>query len=112
MKYKDARILFGDLVACKYNDSLLIQYIEKDSLNERIISLKTEEIESLKNINKNSYEIIKNLEDVIISKDYEITKREEIIHKQKREIFKQKLIKKTALSTSIVLPILILIIFL
>jgi len=87
-------------------------YVERDSLNSEKIILKDNIIEKLNLQNKNKDEIIKNLNTIIINKIKEIEYKDLTIEDQKKEIKKQRNLKRLGLVGSVVLPILTLILLL
>jgi hypothetical protein len=93
-------------------DSLLNVYVERDSLNSEKIILKDSIIEKLELQNKNKDEIIKNLNDIITNKIKEIEYKDLTIEDQKKEIKKQRNLKRLGFVGSVVLPILTLILLL
>ncbi len=109
MHLDDAKMLLTDLLECEVTDSLLNVYVERDSLNKEKIILKDGIIDKLKLQNQNSETIIKNLEELLKNKDKEISLKDDIIETQKKEIKKQKNLKRVGFISAVVLPILTLI---
>lgn len=112
MSLSDAKLILSDLLEYEITDSLLNVYIERDSLNSEKIILKDSIIEKLNLQNKNKDEIIKNLNDIVTNKIKEIEYKDLTIEEQKKEIKKQKNLKKLGYVGSVVLPILTLILLL
>lgn len=112
MSLSDAKLILSDLLEYEITDSLLNVYVERDSLNSEKIILKDSIIEKLELQNKNKDEIIKNLNDIITNKIKEIEYKDLTIEDQKKEIKKQRNLKRLGLVGSVVLPILILILLL
>lgn len=112
MHLEDAKMLLTDLLECEITDSLLNVYIERDSLNKDKIILKDDIINKLKLQNQNSETIIKNLEELLKNKDKEISLKDDIIETQKKEIKKQRNLKRVGFISAVVLPILTLILIL
>lgn len=112
MSLSDAKLILSDLLEYEITDSLLNVYVERDSLNSEKIILKDNIIEKLNLQNKNKDEIIKNLNTIIINKIKEIEYKDLTIEDQKKEIKKQRNLKRLGLVGSVVLPILILILLL
>ena len=110
MSYKDARYILEDVTTCKYIDSLLNTYMLNDSLKSDIIKLLTEQINILNLKNHNNQKIIINLEDILNRKDQEISIHQQTIKKQKKELIKQKILKKIGFIGSVALPILTIIV--
>jgi len=90
---KDAKVILGDLMHCKYNDSLLTAYKVRDSINSQIITSQNNAITNLMLKDDNNKTIISNLNDVVANKDEEIELKDKIIEEQKTEIKKQKTYK-------------------
>ena len=112
MSLSDAKLILSDLLEYEITDSLLNVYVERDSLNSEKIILKDSIIEKLNLQNKNKDEIIKNLNTIIINKIKEIEYKDLTIADQKKEIKKQRNLKRLGLVGSVVLPILTLILLL
>jgi len=112
MHLDDAKMLLTDLLECEVTDSLLNVYVERDSLNKEKIVLKDGIINKLKLQNQNSETIIKNLEELLNNKDEEISLKDDIIETQKKEIKKQRNLKRVGFISAVVLPILTLILIL
>jgi hypothetical protein len=109
MSFSDAKLILTDLLEYEITDSLLNVYVERDSLNSEKIILKDSIIEKLKLQNKNKDEIIKNLNTIVSDKIKEIEYKDLTIEEQKKEIKKQKNLKRLGFVGSVVLPILTLI---
>lgn len=112
MTLEDSKMILSDLLQCEITDSLLNVYIERDSLSSKKIILKDEIIERLKLKDKNSEEQIKNLTTILGNKDKEISLKNETIEDQKKEIKKQRNLKRLGFIGSIALPIITLILLL
>ena len=112
MSLSDAKLILSDLLEYEITDSLLNVYVERDSLNSEKIILKDSIIEKLNLQNKNKDEIIKNLNNIVINKIKEIEYKDLTIEDQKKEIKKQKNLKRLGFVGSVVLPILTLILLL
>ena len=112
MSLSDAKLILSDLLEYEVTDSLLNVYVERDSLNSEKIILKDNIIEKLELQNKNKDEIIKNLNTIISNKIKEIEYKDLTIEDQKKEIKKQKNLKRVGFIGAVVLPILTLIILL
>ena len=112
MSLSDAKLILSDLLEYEITDSLLNVYDERDSLNSEKIILKDNIIEKLNLQNKNKDEIIKNLNNIVINKIKEIEYKDLTIEEQKKEIKKQRNLKRLGLVGSVVLPILTLILLL
>jgi len=87
-------------------------YVDRDNLNASTMLLKDNIIEKLELQKKNKDEIIKNLNTIISNKIKEIEFKNLTIEGQKKEIKKQKNLKRVGFIGAVVLPILTLIILL
>ena len=112
MNLEDAKFILSDLLQYEVTDSLLNIYIERDSLNREIITLKDGIIEKLNLQNSNCKEIVTNLEKIISNNDIAITLKDDTIKQQKKEIRKQKFLKILGLAGSVILPIVTLLVLL
>jgi hypothetical protein len=112
MNLRDVKLILTDLLEYEITDSLLNVYIERDSLNTVKVVLKDRMIERLKLQNLNNDGVIKNLNDILTNKDKSITLKDDLIKTQKREIKKQKNLKRVGFISAVVLPILTLILLL
>ena len=112
MHLDDAKMLLTDLLECEVTDSLLNVYVERDSLNKEKIILKDGIINKLKLQNQNSETIIKNLEELLKNKDEEISLKDDTIESQKKEIKKQRNLKRVGFISAVILPILTIILLL
>ena len=109
MSVEDAKIILEDILKYEYTDSLLQAYKEKDSLNIQKNIKQESIILKLSELTTNQREIIKNLEEVVKNKNNENEFKDNIIDQQRKEIKKQKILKKLGFTGSIILPILVLI---
>lgn len=112
MPLKDAKKILTDLLQCEVTDSLLVVYVERDSLNSEKIILKDKLIEKLNLQNENYEKIVSNLETVVNNKDEIIVFKDKTIHQQEKEIKKQKLLKKLGFVGCVILPVITLIVLL
>jgi gamma-glutamyl phosphate reductase len=112
MHLNDAKKILTDLLQCEVTDSLLTVYVERDSLNSEKIILKDNLIEKLNLQNENYKKIVSNLETVINNKDEIIVFKDRTIDQQKKEIKKQKFLKKIGFVGCVLLPVITLIIVL
>ena len=112
MHLNDAKKILTDLLQCEVTDSLLTIYVERDSLNSEKIILKDNLIEKLNLQNENYKKIVSNLETVINNKDEIIVFKDRTIDQQKKEIKKQKFLKKLGFVGCVILPVITLIIVL
>ena len=109
MHLEDARVILNDLLEYELTDSLLTVYKEQDSLNINKISIQKDIIFKLVEKNNNQQTQIDNFQQILDNLKGEITLKEDTIKQQKKEIRKQKLLKLTGFTSSIILPILTLI---
>ena len=106
MHLEDARVILNDLLEYEVVDSLLTVYKEKDSLNTSKISIQKNIIFKLVEKNDNQQTQINNFQQILDNLKSEIVLKEDTIKQQKKEIRKQKLLKLTGFTSSIILPIL------
>ena len=106
MHLEDARVILNDLLEYEVVDSLLTVYKEKDSLNTSKISIQKDIIFKLVEKNDNQQTQINNFQQILDNLKSEIVLKEDTIKQQKKEIRKQKLLKLTGFTSSIILPIL------
>jgi len=109
MSIKDARYILTDVLNLKNADSIIVVLKKMDSLNTSTIILQKNEIDLLNKKSNNQKSIIDNLDIIIKNKDKEIKDKDSIIGEQKKEIRKQKFLKIIGFTTSVVLPIAVLI---
>ena len=106
MHLEDARVILNDLLEYEIVDSLLTTYKEKDSLNSNKIEIQKDIIFKLVEKNDNQQTQIDNFQQILDNLKSEIVLKEDTIKQQKKEIRKQKLLKLTGFTSSIILPIL------
>tara|TARA_Y100001980_G_C14413094_1_gene206162 strand:+ start:56 stop:478 length:423 start_codon:yes stop_codon:yes gene_type:complete len=106
MHLEDARVILNDLLEYEVVDSLLTTYKEKDSLNTSKIEIQKDIIFKLVEKNNNQQTQINNFQQILDNLKSEIVLKEDTIKQQKKEIRKQKLLKLTGFTSSIILPIL------
>lgn len=107
MSLADAKIILADVLQKQIADSIIAEYEVKDSLQNVTITLQKQEIEAMRIKCDNTEEMVRNLNQILNNKDKEVKLLNEIIKKQKREIFKQKVQKIIGYSAAVVLPILV-----
>lgn len=112
MTLEDGKKILTDLLECEITDSILDEYVLRDSLNTEKIILKEEMITRLIDKNGNYEQVINNMELIINNKDSEIVIKDNNIKDLKKEVRKQKRQKVIAIITSITLPILVVLIIL
>lgn len=83
MNLKDARPILMDLLDYEIVDSLLMIYMEKDSINGDIIRLQKSKIDKLQETSDNKEQQKINLQKIIDNKNEEIKLKDEEIKKQK-----------------------------
>lgn len=108
MHLEDARIVLNDLLEYKIVDSLLTIYKEKDSLNSNKIKIQKDIISKLIEKNSNQQNQMDNFQQMLDNKSEELKLKEDTIQQQKKEIRKQKLLKLTGFTGSIIFPVLVL----
>ncbi len=108
MHLEDARIVLNDLLEYKIVDSLLTIYKEKDSLNSNKIEIQKDIISKLIEKSNNQQNQMDNFQQMLDNKSEELKLKEDTIQQQKKEIRKQKLLKLTGFTGSIILPVLVL----
>jgi hypothetical protein len=105
MSLNDAKVVARLLVEKEFHDSLLVEYIGKDSVNTNIITLQAMEIFLLEQKQKNNEDINGNLNEIIRNKDRQIYAMGEIMNVQHKEINKQKRWKVFGFIAAAVLPV-------
>lgn len=105
MNVSDARYILNDVLDKEILDSLMVIYVERDSLKSNVISLQTKIIKDLEAKSINHESQITNLNKMISNKDSEIVLKDDIIKKQKKEIRKQKFLKVVGFTIAVVLPV-------
>ena len=105
MSYRDARILLEDVLVCKYTDSMLTVYQERDSLNTKNNTLYQEVLTKTNQEKTNLQTIVTNLETVVTNKDTELGLNNQTINELKRELRRQKTFKFLGLGGTIVLSV-------
>ena len=105
MRLDDAKIILTDVLNYQLCDSIIKEYEGKDKESQKVITLQKSAIVKLTNELSNSEVIVANLEGVLKNKDEEIAFKDDVIKKQKREIFKQKTLKILGFSGAIILPV-------
>jgi len=105
LSIEDGRILLRAVLDGEIANSLIHVYTTRDSVNKSTIGLLEDKITILQDKNSNQVLIINNLENIKNNKDGEILILNDTILTQKKDIRKQKLIKKIALIGTVVLPV-------
>jgi hypothetical protein len=112
MNLEDAKIILSDLLEYEIVDSILTVYKEKDSLNQKTITLQKEVIFKLMDKSDNQQEQIDNFQQIINNKDEELGHKDETLAQYKKELRKQKFLKFLGFGGSVLLPIITLVILL
>lgn len=110
MSLGDAKILLEDVLMCEYSDSIIKEYEVKDVLNEKNIKIYKSLLDKLNTNNLNLLDMNSNLRQIIKNKEEVIGFKDEEIDYYKKEVRKQKRLKRLGFLTSTVLPIIIVII--
>lgn len=105
MRIEDAKVILTDILNYQIADSIICEYEAKDKESSKVITLQKNAILKLSTELANDEVRIAALESVIKNKDEEIAFKDDIIKKQKREIFKQKTFKILGFSGAIILPV-------
>jgi len=105
MRLPDAKFILQGVLEKEITDSLLIVLMTKDTINTSIIEIQISQIRLLQEKSNNQDKLNKNLNSIIENKDLEIKELNDLISKQKKQIRKEKFIKKLSLAGNIVLPI-------
>jgi dGTP triphosphohydrolase len=105
MSLDDAKIVLNGLMRSEISDSLIKAYEIKDSISMNTIKLQDIENTLLKAKSSNQEKIIENYAKIIENKDDELNISKYIVQQQKKEIRKQKIIKKISLVGNVVLPV-------
>lgn len=112
MNLEDAKIILSDLLEYEIVDSILTVYKEKDSLNQKTITLQKEVIFKLMDKSDNQQEQIDNFKKIINNKNEELGYKDETLSQYKKELRKQKFLKFLGFGGSVLLPIITLVILL
>lgn len=105
MRYESAKILLTEVLECEYSDSILTEYMLRDSIKNNVIALQKDKILSLSKKGENYTTIIKNLNTVLGNKNYEIELKDKEIKKHLRKLKTQKTLTKIGFSLAGALPI-------
>lgn len=105
MHVDDAKLILGDIMEYQVADSIIRSYQDKDSVYRETISLNKTHIEKLTQKTVLLEEVNTNLKLVADNKDKIIAIKDETIELQKKEIKKQKRLKKLGFVGCVVLPI-------
>ncbi len=105
MHVDDAKLILGDIMEYQVADSIIRSYQDKDSVYRETIRLNKTHIEKLTQKTVLLEEVNTNLKLVADNKDEIIGIKDETIELQKKEIKKQKRLKKLGFVGCVVLPI-------
>lgn len=105
MRYESAKILLTEVLECEYSDSILTEYMLRDSIKNNVIALQKDKILSLSKKGENYTTIIKNLNTILGNKNYEIELKDKEIKKHLRKLKTQKTLTKIGFSLAGALPI-------
>lgn len=105
MHVDDAKLILGDIMEYQVADSIIRSYQDKDSVYRETIRLNKTHIEKLTQKTVLLEEVNTNLKLVADNKDEIIGIKDETIQVQKKEIKKQKRLKKLGFVGCVVLPI-------
>jgi len=105
MRIEDAKFILTDILNYQIADSIISEYEAKDKESSKIITLQKNAILKLNDKLANDEARIAALEGIIKNKDEEITFKDDVIKKQKKEIRKQKVLKIIGFSGAIILPV-------
>jgi hypothetical protein len=101
----DAKIILQGVLENEIADSLLTVFINKDSINTDIIELQISQIKLLQEKSKNQEQLNQNLNLIIQNKDLEINELNALITEQKKQLKKERFLKKLSMVGNVVLPI-------
>lgn len=112
MHLLDAKTVLKGVLDGEIADSLLNIFMVRDSINSEIIQMQVSQIRLLQEKSKNQAQLNDNLNTIIKNKDLEITKLNAVIVEQKKQIKKERFVKKLSLIGNVVIPTVIIILFL
>ena len=106
MNISDARIVLELLLEKEVNDKLLVKYIERDSLNQNLVTISNQKIMELQNSNDILNVIIDNLNKKSSNDEAMIKELRNEIRKKEKEIKKQRVLKTLGFIGCVILPVL------
>jgi hypothetical protein len=106
MNISDARIVLGLLLEKEVNDELLVKYIERDSLNQNLVTISNQKMMGLQNSNDILNVIIDNLNKKSSNDEAMIKELRNEIRKKEKEIKKQRVLKTLGFIGCVILPVL------
>lgn len=104
----DAKTVLKGVLDGEVADSLLTIFMVRDSINNGIIQMQVSQIKLLQEKSKNQAKLADNLNLILYNKDLEINKLNAIINEQKKQLRKERFIKKLSLVGNVVLPVIVL----
>ena len=104
----DAKTVLKGVLDGEVADSLLTIFMVRDSINNGIIQMQVSQIKLLQEKSKNQAKLADNLNLILYNKDLEINKLNAIINEQKKQLRKERIIKKLSLVGNVVLPVIVL----
>ncbi len=109
MHLLDAKVVLKGVLDGEVADSLLTIFMVRDSINNSIIQMQVSQIKLLQEKSKNQAKLADNLNLILYNKDLEVNRLNAIINEQKKQLRKERFIKKLALIGNVVLPVIVLI---
>lgn len=109
MQLFDAKIVLKGVLDGEAADSLLKIFMVRDSINTSIIQVQVSQIRLLQEKSANQAKLAENLNAIIRNNESEIARLNSIIDQQRKQIRKERFVKKLALIGDVVLPVLVLI---
>lgn len=107
MTLADARVVLIDLLEKQTADSIINVYEKRDSLSISTIMLQKKEMLLLQQKAINNGMVVTDLNDIISNKNKEIVLLNDVIKQQKKQLFKQRVLKVIGFSAAVILPILV-----
>lgn len=101
----DAKLILKDVLEKEVLDSLINEYMYKDKSQTDLINLQSNIIYDLKNKDQKSEQELKNLSLVVNNNSLEISKLNQDLITEKKEVKKQKLLKKLGFALAVILPV-------
>lgn len=111
MHLMDAKIVLKGVLDGEIADSLLNIFMVRDSINSEIVQMQVSQIRLLQEKSKNQAQLNDNLNIIIKNKDLEISKLNAVILEQKKQIKKERFVKKLSLIGNVVIPAVLIVLF-
>ena len=105
LKLADAKIILKDVLEKQVCDTMVAKMTQLDGFRLTTINLQQNKITTLETKFGNCNTMVGNLETVVKNKDTEIGLLNDVIKKQGREIFKQKMFKFMGFGVAILIPV-------